>query len=93
MSRGFLKGFAFWGTRGFQTLIHVDDAFYYLCMMRRCVLCDKLCLLQWLNLFSSIFQFSLLLVALIAALRCNDTLTAYSCLHLLVLARRVPRLF
>jgi hypothetical protein len=62
-------------------------------MMRRCVLYDKLRLLQWLNLFSSVFQFSLLLVALTAVLRRNDTLTAYSCLHLLVLARRVPRLF
>jgi hypothetical protein len=62
-------------------------------MMRRCVLYDKLHLLQWLNLFSSVFQFSLLLVALAVVLRRNDTLTAYSCLHLLVLARRVPRLF
>jgi hypothetical protein len=62
-------------------------------MMRHCVLYDKLRLLQWLNLFSYVFQFSLLLVALTAVLRRNDILTAYSCLHLLVLARRVPRLF
>jgi hypothetical protein len=46
-------------------------------MMRRCVLCDKLHLLQWLNLFFFVFQFSLLLVALIAVLRRNDTLTSY----------------
>jgi hypothetical protein len=93
MSRGFWKGFAFRSTRGFQTLIHVGAAFCYLCMMRRYVLYDKLRLLQWLNLFSFVFQFSLLLVPLIVVLRRNDTLTAYSCLHLLVLARRVPRLF
>jgi hypothetical protein len=62
-------------------------------MMRRCVLCGRLRLLQWLSLFFFVFQFSLLLVALIAILRRNDTLTAYFCLHLLVLARRVPRLF
>jgi hypothetical protein len=45
-------------------------------MMHCCVLCDKLRLLQWLNLFSSIFQFSLLLVALTSVLRRNDTLAS-----------------
>jgi hypothetical protein len=65
-------------------------------MMRRCVLYDKLRLLQWLNLSSSVFQFSLSLVALTAVLKRNDIRTAYFCLHLLVLARRrrrVPWLF
>jgi hypothetical protein len=61
--------------------------------MRRCVLYEKLRLLQWLNLFFFVFHFSLLLVALIDVLRHNDTLKAYFCLHLLVLACRVLRLF
>jgi hypothetical protein len=61
--------------------------------MRCCVLYEKLRLLQWLNLFFFVFHFSLLLVALIAVLRHNDTLKAYFYLHLLVLAHRVPRLF
>jgi hypothetical protein len=61
--------------------------------MRRCVLYEKLRLLQWLNLFFFIFHFSLLLVASTAVLRHNDTLKADFCLHLLVLVRRVPRLF
>jgi hypothetical protein len=93
MSRDFWKGFAFRSVRGFQILIHVDDAFCYLCMMRHCVLYGKLCLLQWLNLSFSIFQFSPLLISLTAILRHNDTLTTYFCLHLLVLACHVPRLF
>jgi hypothetical protein len=62
-------------------------------MMHRCVLYEKLRLLQWLNLFFFVFHFSLLLVALIAILRHNDTLKAYFCLHLLVLEGRVPWLF
>jgi hypothetical protein len=62
-------------------------------MMRRCVLYDKLRLLQLLNLSSSVFQFSLSLVALTAVLKRNDIRIAYSFLHLLVLARRVPWLF
>jgi hypothetical protein len=62
-------------------------------MMRRCMLYDKLRLLQLLNLSSFVLQFSLLLVALTAVLKRNDIHIAYSFLHLLVLARRVPRLF
>jgi hypothetical protein len=62
-------------------------------MMRRCVLYEELRLLQWLNLSFFVFRFFLLLVALIAVLRCNDTLKACFCLHLLVWARRVLRLF
>jgi hypothetical protein len=61
--------------------------------MRRCVLYEKPRLLQWLNLLFFVFCFFLLLVALIAILRHNDTLKAYFCLRLLVWARRVLRLF
>jgi hypothetical protein len=61
--------------------------------MRRCVLYEKLHLLQWLNLSFFVFRFYLLLVALLAVLGHNDTLKAYFCLHLLVWARRVLRLF
>jgi hypothetical protein len=61
--------------------------------MRRCVLYEKLRLLQWLNLFFFVFRFFLLLVALIAVLRHNDTLKAYFCLHPSVWARRVLWLF
>jgi hypothetical protein len=45
--------------------------------MRRCMLYEKLRLLQWLDLFFFVFHFSLLLVALIAVLRHNDILKAY----------------
>jgi hypothetical protein len=62
-------------------------------MMHRCVLCAGQRLLQWLNLFFFVFRFFLLLVALIAIVRHNDTQKAYFCLHLMVLARRVLRLF
>jgi hypothetical protein len=57
------------------------------------MLYEELRLLQWLNLFFFVFRFFLLLVALIVVLRHNDTLKAYFCLHLLVWARRVLRLF
>jgi hypothetical protein len=62
-------------------------------MMRRCVLYEELRLLQWLNLSFFVFCFFLLLVALIAVSRRNDTLKACFCLHLLVWARRVLWLF
>jgi hypothetical protein len=62
-------------------------------MMRCCVLYEELRLLQWLNLSFFVFRFFILVVALIAVLRHNDTLKACSCLHLLVWARRVLRLF
>jgi hypothetical protein len=57
------------------------------------VLYEELRLLQWLNLFLFVFRFFLLLVALIAVLRHNDTLKAYFCLRLLVWGRRVLWLF
>jgi hypothetical protein len=72
MSRDFWRGFAFRSVRGFQSLIHVDDTFCYLYMMHHCALYDKLCLLRWLALSSSVFQFSPLLIALTAVLRHND---------------------
>jgi hypothetical protein len=62
-------------------------------MMRRCVLYEELCLLRWLNLSFFVFHFFILLVALIAILRHNDTLKACFCLHLLVWARHVLWLF
>jgi hypothetical protein len=46
-------------------------------MTRCCVLYEELRLLQWLSLFFFVFRFFLLLVALIAVLRRNDTLKAY----------------
>jgi hypothetical protein len=92
-SRGFWRGFAFLSIRGFQPLIRADDAFCCLCMMRCCVLYKELRLLQWLNLSFFVFRFFLLLVALIAVLRHNDTLKAYFCLHLLVWVRHVLRRF
>jgi hypothetical protein len=79
--------------RGFQPLIHADDAFYYSCTTRRCVLYEELHLLQWLNLFFFVFRFFLLLVALIAVFGHNDTLKAYFCLHLLVWSRHILWLF
>jgi hypothetical protein len=78
MSRGFWRYFAFLSTRDFQTLIHVDDAFC-LCMTRHYMLYEQRRLLQWLSLFSSVFQSSLSLVALPAALGRSGTLKAYFC--------------
>jgi hypothetical protein len=62
-------------------------------MMRRCVLYEELRLLQWMNLFFFVFRSFLLLVALIAVVRHNDTLKACFCLHLLVWACHVLLLF
>jgi hypothetical protein len=84
-SQGFWRGFTFLSVRGFQLLIRAYGAFCYLYTMRRCVLYEELRLLRWLNLsFFFEFRFFLLLVALIAVVRHNGTLTACFCMHLLV---------
>jgi hypothetical protein len=48
-------------------------------MTRRYMLCEQRRLLQWLNLSSSVFQSSPLLVASPAALGRSDTPKAYFC--------------
>jgi hypothetical protein len=80
----FLERFRLSECSRFQLLICAYGAFYCLYTMRRCVLCEELCLLRWLNLSFFVFRFFLLLVALIAFVRHNDTLKACFCLHPLV---------